>query len=469
MPRASHRQQRASKSRYYLTLGRGERLRCLALRPWALYALVIGLPLVVATGAIGVANLAFPGNDVAAMAARQAEIRADYADRLAAMRAKIDQIADQSARDRSSFEAKTRALAGRQARLAQRAEAIADLARGSGLPGQTIAALTKASARSKAAVEAAPLVDPLLTAPLSTGSLPDSVEAFAPTGARSLAPHGGPIGPAGAKPHPDGVEIRSDQDKTSALAPNPLSDPALPIGVRLAAMNADVTRMDAKQLTAVAQIASSVAKKADRIRLAMAEVDLPLSRIKGSRAQNGAQGDVGGPFVPVKFEPGNSPFQNRLDRLQTRIARNERIARALPYLPFRQPLAGRLFTTSPFGVRLDPFLGRLAMHTGNDFRGAYGTQVMATAAGKVVKAGFDGGYGNRVEIDHGNGLDTLYAHLSAITVVEGQQVKAGEQIGRLGSTGRSTGPHLHYEVRIDGRPVDPLPFVHAGESLFASN
>ena len=121
--------------------------------------------------------------------------------------------------------------------------------------------------------------------------------------------------------------------------------------------------------------------------------------------------------------------------------------------------------TSPFGYRADPFLGRLALHTGVDLLQPYGSDIRATAAGRVVHAGFAGGYGDMVEIDHGFGLATLYGHMSEIDVSEGQVVAAGDLLGRLGSTGRSTGPHLHYEVRVDGEPVDPERFLRAGMEM----
>jgi murein DD-endopeptidase MepM/ murein hydrolase activator NlpD len=105
------------------------------------------------------------------------------------------------------------------------------------------------------------------------------------------------------------------------------------------------------------------------------------------------------------------------------------------------------------------------MHTGIDFRGSIGEPIHATASGAVASAGWSGGYGKMVEIDHGNGLSTRYGHLSEIDVSVGQQVKIGQVIGRLGSTGRSTGPHLHYETRIDGDAVDPQKFLRAGMRL----
>ena len=124
--------------------------------------------------------------------------------------------------------------------------------------------------------------------------------------------------------------------------------------------------------------------------------------------------------------------------------------------------------SSPFGYRADPFLGRLVLHPGVDLVQDYGSDGHATAGGRVIHAGPMGGYGDMVEIDHGNGLVTRYGHLSEILVAEGQEVTAGALLGRLGSTGRSTGPHLHYEVRVDGEPVDPERFLAAGAPLFGT-
>ena len=136
-------------------------------------------------------------------------------------------------------------------------------------------------------------------------------------------------------------------------------------------------------------------------------------------------------------------------------------------MPLRAPVAGEIDETSPFGVRVDPFLHVAAMHTGLDFRGDPGEAIHATAAGTVISAGWSGGYGQMVEIDHGNGLATRYGHLSEIDVRVGQSIRIGQVVGRIGSTGRSTGPHLHYETRIDGEAVDPQKFLRAGVRLSA--
>jgi murein DD-endopeptidase MepM/ murein hydrolase activator NlpD len=131
-------------------------------------------------------------------------------------------------------------------------------------------------------------------------------------------------------------------------------------------------------------------------------------------------------------------------------------------LPIRRPVSGEIDMSSTFGVRIDPFLGRPAFHTGIDFRGDIGEAVRATGSGTVIAAGWSGGYGRMVDIDHGNGLTTRYGHLADIVVQVGQSVKIGQVVGRMGSTGRSTGPHLHYETRVDGDAVDPQRFLRAG-------
>jgi murein DD-endopeptidase MepM/ murein hydrolase activator NlpD len=134
-------------------------------------------------------------------------------------------------------------------------------------------------------------------------------------------------------------------------------------------------------------------------------------------------------------------------------------------LPLGQPISGPIEVTSPFGERPDPFLGTLAMHTGTDLRASYGDAVVATASGTVTEASRQGGYGNLVEIDHGNGLSTRYGHLSQFAVVVGQKIKAGHIVGYVGSTGRSTAPHLHYETRVNGVAVNPEAYLQAGNQL----
>lgn len=135
-------------------------------------------------------------------------------------------------------------------------------------------------------------------------------------------------------------------------------------------------------------------------------------------------------------------------------------------VPSLKPVAN-LEYTSLFGVRSDPFRGTAAMHAGVDIPGPVGTPIYATADGIVGRSGWVGGYGNLVELEHGGKLQTRYGHLSRIMVAPGSRVKRGQVIGLMGSTGRSTGSHLHYEVRMDGRAVNPVPYLDSAQ--YASN
>ncbi|THD84206.1 M23 family peptidase [Aliigemmobacter aestuarii] len=134
--------------------------------------------------------------------------------------------------------------------------------------------------------------------------------------------------------------------------------------------------------------------------------------------------------------------------------------------PFANPVRGSYRFTSGFGYRRDPKGAGTRMHSGLDFAGAYGTPIHATADGVVVEAGWGNGYGRMVKIRHDFGIETLYAHLSQIRVSEGQRVSRGDRIGDMGNSGRSTGTHLHYEVRIGGNPVNPMTFIRAASNVF---
>lgn len=174
---------------------------------------------------------------------------------------------------------------------------------------------------------------------------------------------------------------------------------------------------------------------------------------------------LGGPFEPSAGELGASPHIAAANAVIEALARYELVRDTALQAPVHRPLAGTLSISSSFGTRTDPFNGRSAFHSGLDFRGARGTDVLAAGAGKVVFAGRNGGYGNMVDIEHINGLVTRYGHMSRIAVREGQTVSVGDIIGYIGSTGRSTGPHLHFEVRRDDQAVDPGIYLSAGRRL----
>jgi len=233
--------------------------------------------------------------------------------------------------------------------------------------------------------------------------------------------------------------------------------------VRLSSIGRGLERIERDQVQAVARIGSSARQKTLRLKSIITEAGLSPDAL----APMGKA--VGGPFVPLTTDPGGSAFERELSRIAADYQAASRLTRIMPTLPLRLPLAGKQEITSGYGPRIDPFMGRLALHTGFDMREETGAPVRATGGGKVVSAGWSGGYGNMVEIDHGNYLSTRYGHLSSISVTEGQTVAPGAFLGRVGSTGRSTGPHLHYEVRVDGEPVDPGRFLRASGKLAGLN
>ena len=229
----------------------------------------------------------------------------------------------------------------------------------------------------------------------------------------------------------------------------------------LARLQASLDRVEARQTASLNTLEERFDSKAKRIRGVLADLGMD-----GKKAPAGVQvASVGGPFVPLTLRKDAGAFERQLYRINVARANVEKLTRTLGAVPVRKPIMGEIDLSSGFGVRSDPFLGRPAMHTGLDFRSSTGDPVRATATGMVESAGYNGGYGKMVEIDHGNGFSTRYGHMSEIEVKVGQQIKIGQIIGRVGSTGRSTGPHLHYETRIDGDAVDPQKFLRAGLRL----
>jgi len=170
----------------------------------------------------------------------------------------------------------------------------------------------------------------------------------------------------------------------------------------------------------------------------------------------------GGPFIPF-FDDGNNE-DPRIAKMVAALEYMKALEEGLTSIPSAMPAASYKLSSS-FGYRRDPINGRGAMHNGLDFKAAYGTSILAAADGVVTFAGWQGGYGKTIEITHGNGLMTRYAHLSRLEIQKGQKVERGLQIGRMGSTGRSTGTHLHFEVRHNGRAINPRKFLKANNNV----
>lgn len=243
------------------------------------------------------------------------------------------------------------------------------------------------------------------------------------------------------------------------------------------AMRDQVASAERRVATVKAQQEASLAMLTEHTRSAISQVE-KLLRATGVEARNVVALDRstdlkaarGGPFVPYsdKAERKSKAVQKAVlssaGRLTTDIQRLDQLRRVLRALPLSSPL--RDFTvTDRFGYRIDPFFHRPALHEGLDMSAERRTPIEATAPGIVLYAGWRRDYGYLVDIDHGFGIRTVYAHLDRVTVNTGAKIARGDTVGLLGATGRATGPHLHYEVRVDGRPRDPMRFLQAASKL----
>jgi len=257
------------------------------------------------------------------------------------------------------------------------------------------------------------------------------------------------VEPAAVTPeaHSDGAAPVAERPplKTSALI-----DPNLPPEAQILA------RLEARQEDFATRLLTAVNERAAKAEGAVAKLGMNPAAL----VRNAATGR-GGPFIPYRGGKGRaSSLGKSFAALESALFRMEVLERTLVAIPSGQP-ANVLMLSSSFGYRSDPFTGAGAMHSGLDFPGPMGTPILAAAPGRVVYVGQKSGYGNVVEVDHGQGILTRYAHLSGFTSKVGAQVAAGEQIAKMGSTGRSTGSHLHFEVRLNGVAVNPRRFLEA--------
>jgi murein DD-endopeptidase MepM/ murein hydrolase activator NlpD len=372
---------------------------------------------------------AFHDDVLSRLIVRQKEQQFAYEDRVAELRSQIDRITSRQLLNQEQFDQRLELIMRRQSVLESRASALASVPD----PAPT------GSIRNRPT----PMPEPSAGPALKASPISDTVIFTAPPDREARL--------ESREPPPTARQTTKTAKATTA-------------GVEgtLARLQSSLDRVEARQTATLDRIEERYDSKAKRIRGVLADLGMDAKKIGHGGPFTAA---VGGPFVPLSLRKDAGLFERQLYRVQVARASADSLTQTLSAVPVRKPIAGEIDLSSGFGVRSDPFLGRPAMHTGLDFRSSTGDPVRATANGKVESAGWSGGYGRMVEIDHGNGFSTRYGHLSEIEVKVGQQVKIGQTIGRVGSTGRSTGPHLHYETRIDGDAVDPQKFLRAGLRL----
>jgi murein DD-endopeptidase MepM/ murein hydrolase activator NlpD len=393
------------------TLGHaGRQLRIGPIAFWV----VVGTLVIMASWTIITATyFAFRDDVLTGLIARQAEMQYAYEDRIAELRQQVDRMSSRQLLNQEQYETKLDQIMRRQAALESRANAI------QAMPDSIVTGSTRPTGREQH---------------------------------RSVPNRPSPV-----------------NDKSSnLLLPEPPAGRDSGIASTLTRLQASLDRVEARQAASLSSIEAGYEAKAQRIRGVLADLGLNSARI-AARENSG----VGGPLVPAGYTLASTTstgsFEHHVNRVSLARTQVDRLTRTLASVPVRRPVLGDPDISSGFGMRIDPFIRAPAMHTGMDFRGDTGDPARATADGTVTIAAWQGGYGKMVEIDHGNGLATRYAHLSDIGVKVGQRVRAGHIIGKIGSTGRSTGPHLHYETRVNGEAVDPRKFLRAGMRLGGVN
>ncbi|MEI9403724.1 peptidoglycan DD-metalloendopeptidase family protein [Mesorhizobium argentiipisi] len=409
------------KEPHTVILARGNEIRHFTIRPWLAAFIGSALAAIAIGYLLATSYLVLRDDLIGATTARQARMQQAYEDRISALRAQVDRITSRQLLDQQLMETKVSELLARQTQLSERHGRLGPI-------------LERAENE---------VGDP----PATGAAAPKPDEHAEATGSLSQAPTYSVASLSAGDTRPFSLwSTRSDplDGETAADRADKL----------FVSINASLKAIENQQLSRIATLADNAYKNADAIAQALEVAGLPVdSELDKS--------DVGGPLVPL--DP-SMVFDSKVKELDEALDALDEVKKEASKLPLANPAPGHA-VTSPFGVRTDPILGSAALHTGMDFRAPVGMPAKVTAAGVVTRAGWAGGYGRMVEVDHGNGFATRYGHLSEIDVSVGQKLAAGDVIGKTGSSGRSTGPHLHYEVRHDGEAVDPLRFLTVGKKL----
>lgn len=399
-------------------IARGDTIRHFQIRPWVTTVAGIAAAVLAIGYLVATSYLVLRDDLIGAAAARQARMQQAYEDRISSLRAQVDRITSRQLLDQQLMETKVSELLARQKLLTQRHGRIGPILE---------------------RVENAAAAEPPATAPLPTAK-PD---------VRAQSEDIVPAAYASADAASAPFSFWTTRDVIDA--PQTAADRADRLFVEI---NKSLRSIENEQLLRIRSLAQDTDKTADSIAEALSEAGLPVDRDYG-------KGDVGGPLIAID---NASKFEARMKELDDALDRLDMLKQTVGRLPIANPEPGRTIT-SGFGVRTDPLIGKPALHSGIDFRVPIGQPARATASGIVTKAGWNGGYGRMVEVDHGHGFATRYAHLSSIGVKVGDRIEKGDELGLTGSSGRSTGPHLHYEIRRNGEAVNPLRFLKVGRTV----
>lgn len=405
-----------------IIIAQGDRISHFTIRPW-ITALLAAVVTAVAVGYLLATSYLVLRDDILnAAIARQARMQHAYEDRIASLRSQVDRITSYRLLDQQIMETKVAELLTRQSTLLKRNSRIAPLLE---------------QATTSGVAPAAGKLDP------ERIPVPAPREAAAGTQQTWFKP-GEPVRAGVAAP------------ATGKFAD--LENGQVPPILALSKLGVSLSDLESDQVNQISALTSSARAMRQKIVADARKAGIPLE------APVVDEEGTGGPFIPALGKPASESFDAEMEVLTHELEALDDVRGAIREFPIANPAPGHRIT-SGFGNRRDPIIGKSAFHAGIDLSVKTGTPVYAAGSGTVIRAGRTGGYGNLVEIRHANGLTTRYAHLSRIYVKKGQQVTAGTKIAASGSTGRSTGPHLHYEVRQDKKAINPMTWLKAGKRL----
>lgn len=415
---ARSKQNRSAKPPFLIILARGEKIRHITLKPrqvrWLSALVVLGM-----LGNLGAASYLILRDDI--LSTLRAPRLYQYEDKIAELRGRMLELGTQTTLEQSDVHEKVRELLERQQLIAERQDRLEPLFDRKRRPAAQPARQTVPIPRPRPSTRTAQV-------PAEPKDPPINASAFAPEMRPQIQ---WPL-------RMDVPAIPEEPDGKDGLPDSPVN-----------ALKHSLLEAEQKQLAQIDTLTRHVYQTAETLEELLESIGIAPATPAGG---------------PLTVTTGLTPFEYQLQELDEALANLDRLRVFAGSIPLINPLPGAR-VTSRFGKRKDPFHKQVAFHSGVDFRAKRGDLVRAANGSRVIKAGWHGGYGRMVEIDHGSGITTRYAHLQEILVSEGETVPAAAPIGHAGNSGRSTGPHLHYEIRRNGEPLNPMQFIQVGRQL----
>nr|WP_319388962.1 M23 family metallopeptidase [uncultured Cohaesibacter sp.] len=484
------------KEPHRIIIAHGDVVQDFVVRPWimsslALLGVVFSVLYLSAT-----AYLVFRDEIITFSRSEQAQMQSEYEDRIAQLRSQIDRIASRQMLDQQALQSHVQTLMQKQADFEAYSsvlEPIITKARKAGLPIRSELKVPLPRIAPWRQTEKQATADPLpgngLNVQASTEQDKRLVVAQAttdvtPEAISSRFEELTRLGFRSTNSFTDAAEANSDAGPdTGTNETLPLPSGSDDILLASAFDEADPSIIDAPEASANGnQTIVKLADAAGKLEQEMVDSKVILHnlltdlRYKSSRVEQRIaalgikvdlpeeEGGIGGPYIPITEDYDHDQLAEDAEKVELALDRFTQLKNQVIKLPISHPLvSGHL--SSKFGIRKDPFLGRMSMHSGIDVADAYGSLIRAAGFGTVTYAGPRAGYGLMVEVDHGNGVVSRYAHMSKVLAKEGEKVTTATVLGKVGSTGRSTGPHLHFETRVGGKAVNPYSFLIAGKEL----